>query len=371
MKRDPQSILAETYQASLQRETYDTGLMTILDWLETIITNGTSFKAVVGVVVTSLTYKIWQPAQDIRMHKRELPGGYSGRTFDTHIVTPFLQKHFPHVAMAESAWLTRSIEQPHAFDMQFPGKIRNVRVKAAFLNLLNAIQAQPELAEAMLVMLYAMLRRATPDLAIPTIAPERTLTILEIAQLVERHINARYDVAGTARLRVLAIHAVYQLMMNSERYRGKVLQLLQSHTTADLKSKSVGDIEIFNSDYTGFEAIEIKHDKPITAQMVSTAYRKFSERRISRYYLLTTSTPNTADDDSVTAEVQRLSALHECEVIVNGVYPTLKYLLRLAPDPLLFIENYSRLMVEEWQNGGTIKPEHIESWQSLLNEKSE
>jgi len=42
--------------------------------------------------------------------------------------------------MKESGWLTRSIEQAHKFDLEFPGKIRDKLVKESFLQIINDIE---------------------------------------------------------------------------------------------------------------------------------------------------------------------------------------------------------------------------------------
>ncbi len=85
-------------------------------WAETLIANAENQKSVVAVVITSLLKKIVSPEQDVRLHREEFEGGYSGRS-------------------KESGWLTRSIEQPYPFSMDFPGKIRNSSVKRAFLSI--------------------------------------------------------------------------------------------------------------------------------------------------------------------------------------------------------------------------------------------
>lgn len=52
--------------------------------------------------------------------------GYSGRSFDTKYVTPFLKLKGFRGAMKESGWLTGSLEQNAYYDFNYPGKIRNV-----------------------------------------------------------------------------------------------------------------------------------------------------------------------------------------------------------------------------------------------------
>ena len=47
-------------------------------------------------------------------------------TIDKNYITPWLRDHsFP--AMAESGWLTRSLEQPVPYDLNYTGKIMNVK----------------------------------------------------------------------------------------------------------------------------------------------------------------------------------------------------------------------------------------------------
>ena len=77
------------------------------------------------VAITSLFYKIYHPDQDIRKHQNtDVPytGGYSGRSFDTSYITPALTElKFP--SMAESGWLTRSLEQKSPYNLDYPGNI--------------------------------------------------------------------------------------------------------------------------------------------------------------------------------------------------------------------------------------------------------
>ena len=75
------------------------------------------------VTFTSLTYKCLHPEQDVRLHQANMEGGYSGRTFDTKYVTPFLKSKRFYGAMKESGWLTRSLEQNIPYHKDFPGKI--------------------------------------------------------------------------------------------------------------------------------------------------------------------------------------------------------------------------------------------------------
>jgi DNA (cytosine-5)-methyltransferase 1 len=76
-----------------------------IEKLNLIIFTAESRKAILTVLITLLFYKVINPKQDIRSHQVSLENGFSGRTFDTQIITPFMKRHnFP--AMAESGWHT-------------------------------------------------------------------------------------------------------------------------------------------------------------------------------------------------------------------------------------------------------------------------
>src|SRR5699024_3435995 len=83
-------------------DTIKTDLSTdITKHLDEILNRSERAKGVLTVVLTSTVYKILYPEQDIGKHQTSINGGYSGRTFDTKYITPFLKSvRFP--AMAES-----------------------------------------------------------------------------------------------------------------------------------------------------------------------------------------------------------------------------------------------------------------------------
>jgi DNA (cytosine-5)-methyltransferase 1 len=56
-------------------------------------------------------------------------------------------------AMAESGWLTRSLEQPFPYTLDYQGKISNQKTKDAFLGLIDFIETNPQQAEVILRLL--------------------------------------------------------------------------------------------------------------------------------------------------------------------------------------------------------------------------
>lgn len=373
MQKTPTDILESSFQRATDNS-IDTCLSELPDeciqYLKIIVEHAERQKGVLGVTLTSIVYKIYAPSQDIRKHQDGMENGYAGRSFDTNYVTPFLRRQFPHFAMAESAWLTRSLEQPHPYNLDYPGKIRSKPLKSAFLNTLDRIQTDNQLVPKMLDALMAlMLESVSQDnqfLANVEISHE--LTIVKIIDAITQHIyyDYRKGVVGTARIPVLAIYAVYNLLMPEvKRYAGKTLAPLESHTSPDFRSKSLGDIEIKNEDSTCFEAIEIKHKKPITTDMIDTAYRKIKDTNLERYYILTTNEPNFNEYEAVKRTIEDYKKIHHCEIIVNGIVPSLKYYMRLISHPQNFIEEYTKWLEFEFNRASGIKREHLRVWQEI------
>jgi DNA (cytosine-5)-methyltransferase 1 len=371
MTLDPVDIPETAYKNAREKpleEILSALPVTCVKDLKRIVEKAESQKGVLGVTLTSATYKIFNPTQDIRKHQDHMEGGYSGRTFDTKYVTPFLKAKFPHFAMAESAWLTRSLEQPHPYDRSYPGNFRDQDLKTAFLNVIELLQTKRNVAKKILDALMALMFEASSgeDALLMKIETSSDLTIARIIDAVSQHIRYDYHIAGTARLPVVAIYAVYNLLMSDvKKYEEKTLAPLESHTSPDFRSKALGDIEVKNPDGSCFEAIEVKHNKPITADMIGIAYRKIKSTSTSRYYILTTNEPNFTDYDSVAREIEKYKRVHPCEIIVNGVIPSLKYYMRLVSHPQRFVDEYTRWLEFEYKRASAIKKEHLRVWQEI------
>jgi DNA (cytosine-5)-methyltransferase 1 len=327
-----------------------------------IVSRSESSKGLMTVIITLFTHKIIHPEQDIRYHQAQLPNGFAGRTIDKEFVTPFMKSvSFP--AMSESGWLTRSLEQPHPYTLVYPGKITPADAKKAFLELIDEVQCQGIDAEDVLLYIFKMLIKQRDDLNIELAKPH-SLSIAAIIKLLEKHFTYRYTTSGASRLPTLAVYAAYQCMMNQlSRYSGKTLCPLESHNSADKQSGRIGDIDVNNANGTAFEGVEIKHEIQITAQLVADAYEKFKIHNTDRYYLLTTANMDSADWDSIDKEIERIRQIHGCQVIVNGVYSTLKYYLRLLNDPAEFIDKYVELLKQD----ESVKFQHKTAWNNIIS----
>ena len=368
---NPRLILEEIYQnAHVERNMLSVLSPTKREWVKVVVAGAESQKAVLTVLVTSLVKKIEMPSQDIRYHKVELPNGYSGRSFDTEYVTPFIREKFSRLAMKESGWLTRSLEQVHAFTLDFPGKIRNASVKNAFLHILNDIEENQASPEEYLLALFELLIDYTESSKIfiePILRDRRdSIWIENIIEMLRDHFFHSYRVSGASRLPVLAIYSAYELLMGYDRYIGKELCPLKSHTTSDTKSSGIGDIEVLDEQGNFFEGIEIKHGIPITPMLVQDAFDKFTNTAVCRYYLLTTAEPEMEDVDAIRTLIYKLRSEHGCEIIVNGIIPSLKYYLRLLNDPVMFLDCYGGNLQADFDISTDVKRIHLQYWDELL-----
>ena len=360
-------ILKRVYLEASNNETFEKNKKNLSEDLrkqvETIASKAEGSKGVVAVLTTLLAHKIVNPRQDIRYHQSQQKNGFSGRTIDEKDVTPFLKSvKFP--AMAESGWLTRSLEQPVPYDMSYPGKISPPCVKSAFLTIICEVQENNKNPEPVLVYLFGLLIREREKLKI-NLAKPHSLSISRIIQILEKHFSYKYDCSGASRLPVIAIYAAYQCMMNQvERYKSKSLCPIESHTSADKQSGRIGDIEIDNENGTPFEGIEVKHEIEITPQIVKDSFEKFKAFNTDRYYLLTTATMTDSGNwNLIEEQINKIKQIHGCQVIVNGVYSTLRYYLRLLKDPAEFIEKYVELLKED----SSVKYQHKEEWNNLIS----
>ena len=112
-------------------------------YIDIIIEKSEQARGLQAVLVTLLSHKVIEPAQDIRYHEANLPNGFAGRTIDTAEITPFLCDHdFPSPTRGNSGWLTRAFEQRRPYTLDYPANISPKVVKEPFLKLIDNIENQ-------------------------------------------------------------------------------------------------------------------------------------------------------------------------------------------------------------------------------------
>ena len=334
-------------------------------WIDTISEKCFNQKGVFTVLVTLFIYEIKHPTQDIRKHQKQIDGGFSGRSYDTKYITPTLKK-LGLPSMAESGWLSRSLEQPYPYTLDYEGKIGNLEVKTAFLNLIDRVETHHQNPKYILVELFKKIINIQKQniIEIEPIANPDILTIDKIITLLDKQFSYNYHTSYGSKLPVIAFYSIYTILIDElSRYNNCIVKELGSHTASDRTSKSAGDIEIYK-DNNLFEAIEIKLDKVIDANILRIAKEKIIKYNPTRYYILSYIGICEKEKQEIQNIINEVKQKHGCQIIINGVLPSLKYYLRLIENLNNFFEIYSNLI----QNDNELKAIHKEIFQNLVKE---
>ncbi len=353
-------LLQEIYNSALSLTTLDLS-KEYQELVEIIANNVLNKKGVYTVLITLLTHKIIEPTQDVRFHQSNMQGGFSGRTIDTKQITPTLRK-LGLPCMAASGWLTRSLEQPYPYDFNYSGKIGEP-VRNAFLSILDYVEKDPSKATPLLTyLLFCVIQKNKANAVLITkIDDADTITIDSIIAFLEACFSYDYKEFGGSKLPVIAFHCIFQQLIDElKRYEGCTLNELGSHTASDRTSKTAGDIEIFKSGEL-IEAIEIKLDKPINADLMLQIQQKIYKHNPKRYCVF--SSGQVVEAEAVKNIVNEIKEIHGCQVIVNGVVPTLKYYLRLV----ISLQNFINGFLIAVENDLELKPIHKTVIVELIN----
>lgn len=366
---EPNNLLEELYEKASKIDASEINIpIKIKKYIDDIVEFEEIAKGVFTCVISSFTYKILYPKQDVRYHKIDLPNGYSGRSFDTKYVTPFLKKHKFAGAMKESGWLTRSIEQDAPFTKDFPGKIQKEEVKNAFLELLDYSQTNSKKIYDCLLYLFCKSIVANKKRNIIVVNPvkkESDITISNIIDKLNKHFYFKYRTRGASILPVIAIYTIYECLITElKRFEDMYLEPLASHNSCDKSSGATGDIVVKRkNDDSIYEVVEVKFDIPIDAVMVNDAYKKISKTDVQRYYILSTVDIPSENIIDVAESIFKIRKEHGCQIIANGIFSTLKYYLRLLDNTDIFIDKY----VNNLQENTELNSEHKKAWNEINN----
>ena len=335
-----------------------------IKWINLVADKCFSQKGIFTVLVTLFIYKIKYPEQDIRKHQKQIDGGFSGRSYDTKYITPTLKK-LGLPSMAESGWLTRTLERSEPYRLDYSANIEK-NIKEAFLNLIDRVQTYNQNPKYILVELFKKIIDIQKQniIKIEPIKNPDMLTIDKIISLLNRQFSHNYHTSYGSKLPVIAFYSIYTILINElSRYNSCTLKELGSHTASDRTSKSAGDIEICKNN-TLFEAIEIKLDKEIDANILRIAKEKIIKYNPTRYYILSYIGIKEKEKQEIQNIINEVKEQHGCQIIINGVIPTLKYYLRLIEDLNSFFKIYSNLI----QNDSELKAIHKKVFQDLVKE---
>lgn len=326
-----------------------------------------SQRGVYTVLITLGIHKLLFPNQDIRYHQDNMEGGFSGRSIDTKYITPTLKGlHFP--SMSESGWLTRSLEQPYPYNSYYNGKIGgNEKIKKVFLDLVHDIQhSDPRQLEQILqnLLFFGREIREKNKVDVVKIENSDSITISQVIETLEHFFERNFNISGGSKLPVLTFYSIYSILCEElKRFDGCSLGQLGSHTSSDRTSKSSGDIEVFK-DGEVIESLEIKYSIDIDKHIVNRVYEKIIKFNPKRYYILTTGTIKKEDYDEIMILVEEIRDLHGCQLIINGLIPSLKYYLRLIDDVSEMVNRLSKNITEDKE----LKIIHKEVWSQLVKD---
>ena len=335
--------------------------------VESIIKHEERSKAVFTVLTSSLFYKILHPDQDVRYHQVELDNGYSGRSFDTKHMTPFLKEKRFRGAMKESGWLTRSLEQPFPYTLNYQGKIQNKNVKESFLNILDDVEEKGASPKSYLLNLFLLSveeKKKGEVVLINPVDKDYEWKIHDIVSLLRQHFYYNYATRGASILPVIAIQSVYEILIEEmERFKDKELMPLGSHYSSDKNSGLSGDVVVKTQKGEEFEVVEIKHDIEIDPSIVKDVYKKIRTKPIQRYYILSTK-EDLHREKEILEVINEIEAEHGCQVIVNGVMNSLKYYLRLLNNTDKFLKIYTSNL----QTNTELDREKLIAWNIIVND---
>ena len=100
--------------------------------------------------------------------------------------------------------------------------------------------------------------------------------------------------------------------------------------------------------------------------MVNVAYKKINTFGVERYYILSNMEIEAKEVREVNELILKISQEHGCQVIINGLYTTLNYYLRLISSPSEFIDKFVSL-VEKDSELMAVHKRYIEEQLKKLN----
>lgn len=268
--------------------------------LDELHTRAQAASAAFNNIITCLAIKSARPNVDIRYHQTQIqkdtdrPAGVNFRRISEETVYPWLSRN--RFEGAKSGWQTRTLERPKPYTMSYDENI--AYVKNSFLSVFDEIEenGQPAYDALTYLIFRQVVRREEVKI---TLSIPKTQDISTIVELFRLHFFRPYKGSkGASRLPVLALHAIYSVMVPElRRYAGKTVVALNAHSAADSQTGSIGDIEV-SDDATGeiFEAVEVKHTLPIVEAIAADVQLKVMDKSISRYYILTTHSNCEPDD---------------------------------------------------------------------------
>jgi DNA (cytosine-5)-methyltransferase 1 len=319
-------------------------------------------------IITCLAATAAEPTCDPRFHRPTAgampapPTGrtyFSGRSISEQLIYPWLASKGFRGSM--SGWQTRVFERESPYNLDYRENI--ARVKDDFLGLLDAVANGTVSALSVLHEFFRLelIERKLKDATVAKLSTRATAADITISH-IEQALTQHFDLPRSARLPVLALQAVYlTIMPELTRYSGMFLGDLSEHSAADVSTGSIGDIEVYSSASVVFEAVEVKHGIEIDDNIVRRSCEKIKASKAMRYYILSTAHRTVVTKVGYKL-IEDLHESHGCQVVLNGVVPTIRYYLRLVSRPEEFLDHYGKLLAADRR----VTRDHVEGWRESL-----
>lgn len=314
-----------------------------------------------GLAAFLAIFKAIKPDQDIRAYQRIHDGGFDARGIESAVFLPFLGSKRLRSASG-SHFLTRRFADGAPYSRERPIRTQKKLIGEVFLDIILAMQDEPKKANAEVIAVILIggmiMERNQGD--VPLTRPKGQ-PIQTVLKFLEDHINFPFEDSRDAgpRLAQLALYAIYECILpTSKRYEGCELVPLERLKAANRKSGTVGDVDVLKG-AKPIEAVEAKFKDAITLEMVNEAIKKIETKDVKRYFILSTSgVVSDGEEDKITARCRDFYYGNGCEIIVNGVFETIRYYLRLIGSTDDFISRYVDLVAADKD----LTYEHKQAW---------
>lgn len=303
-----------------------------------------------------------KPSQEMPKPESGENNWFSGRSISERVIYPWLSEK--KYRTAKSGWQTRTFERPRPYKLDYPENI--AFIKNEFLEILNAVVNNDGTSIDILVEIFRLEQKIMANrqalqkrVAKNTIGNE--ILISDVINMLIKH----FSIQNSSILPVYALYSIYKVLNNEiKQYSKFSLKELDAHESSDKRTGSIGDIELVDSDNDVIEAVEIKHGIPIDQAILLRVEEKIKSSSVKRYYILTTHINCNPEDEVLKNIIERVYREHGCQIIVNGVIPTIKYYLRLLSDPKEVVNIYSDMIASE----ESVKYDQLAEWNNIVEE---
>jgi DNA (cytosine-5)-methyltransferase 1 len=184
-------------------------------------------------------------------------------------------------------------------------------------------------------------------------------SILKIVDGLDRYISAR-KASEKPFLAALAMFAVYRLMTSRvRRYQQTQVTPLNFCHTGGVS------LQILTKDGCCLETAYIIKGTILSLGIVKSLYQQIKQTCPQRCLVLSVHEPCPTDSQSWFLEQFQQNS--DCEVMIDGVVPSLKYYLRLLDHPEGFLTEYRQCLEAEFQRSSGIKKEHLQTWHEIVS----